>query len=468
MRFLKYFLASSALAGALVGCSSDDGKTQSLALSQCHIPGIQDLSSCGFLEVPENWSKPNGIKIKIHIARIPPSGGVAQGPPLFILAGGPGEAASSYGSLISSALSKARRGRELILVDQRGTGKSAPFLCSWDGLSANATGADLARRCEVDKDRNLRFYNSLAFIKDLDATRQALGFEKIDIWAGSYGTRAALVYGREYSKNVGVMVLDSVAPPTIHLLEKDSATFGRAFEQTLSACESDPDCSRAFPKLRMTFAKLRSLLRLNPAKLATAENSITVDDNVFVTGLESYLYQPSFAASIPYIISEAAGGNFKPWQALSSNDTYGSLSPALTLSVQCAEEAPRTKVSDTGKSLFQSNYTGLFKEACSDWPVEDRSAVLAKPLSANIPTLLLAGAIDPVTPPDFAKEAARTLPQAQLLIAPSAGHAVSPFGCAPALIAQFLDQRGQNRIDGKCLFQTKRPPFILSANGPKF
>lgn len=438
-----------------------------IAFEPCHISGIQDLSECGFLQVPEDWNNPAQAKIDVHVVRLPPSGGQPILPPLFVLAGGPGEAASSYGPFISSALAKLRRGREIILVDQRGSGKSAPFACSWDGIALNATGADLAQRCASDRTRKLQHYSTQAFANDLEAVRVAMGFETIHLWGGSYGTRAALIYAREYESAVGAMVLDSVAPPTIHLLERDSETFSNALEKTFADCELDDACASAFPELRATFEDLRISLRALPKRVTTKNGQLDIDDQIFVTGLQSYLYQPSFAAAIPYIIDAASRRDFKPWQALSSDDVYGSLSPALTLSVQCAEEAPRTDKARIRDTAFRSNYVALMEGACANWPVPNATEFMRVPLSAEFPVLLLAGALDPVTPPSFAIEAVKTLPNAQILTAPAAGHAVSMHGCASELIARFLDANGQVEVDGSCLRAAKRPPFILSANGPQ-
>ncbi len=193
----------------------------------CHVTGVKDRAECVVLELPEDWTAKESVKIGVFVARIPPSGGLAVKPPLFILAGGPGEAASTYGPIIS-ALTSVRRGRELIRVDQRGTGQSTPFKCSWKNLPMGATGQELADRCKIDRNRNTEHYTTLNYVHDIDAVRQELGYEKIDIWAGSYGTRVALTYAREYEANVGVMVLDSVIPSTIKSLERDTETFSFA------------------------------------------------------------------------------------------------------------------------------------------------------------------------------------------------------------------------------------------------
>lgn len=436
--------------------------------ASCHVTHVEDLASCGTLSVPLDWSDPDGEKIDLNIAILPPSGGQIDATPLFLLAGGPGQAATDAGRLIVVALRGVREGREVILVDQRGTGASAPFVCDVDDLPATASGKELTDRCMAGIPGDPRFFTSASFIKDIEAVRSAFGYELINLWGGSYGTRASLLYAREYPQYVRAMILDAVAPPSRSIFSNDAQTFSASLEKTFQACADDADCSAAFGNVAEKFDTLRQNLDQAPQKVAFSDTQpeIEIKGREFTESLRGALYSPDTSAMIPFVIDRALAGDLDPWRAIADNGIISDVSIGLLLSVQCAEEAPRA-VNDANDTVyFAPAFDHTLKEACENWETASYPEGFGSPVTVDIPTLLLSGALDPITPPAFAEEAAETLANSKHLVAQAGGHSITAFGCVPLLIEEFLNDLDLAAIDGSCLDEISRPPFILSPSGP--
>lgn len=445
-----------------------------LTLTPCHIKGVEDLAQCGTLQVPENRSKPLGRMIDLNIVILPPSGGQPTKEPLYFLAGGPGQAATEQGELFDLILRRARRGRDLVLVDQRGTGKSNPFTCQLpdDPLAA---GEDIARACLSADTHDPAQYTSDAFIRDLEAVRAALGHEQISLMGISYGTRAALLYAKAYASRVRAMVLDSVAPPHVPIFRDEARFASDVLTRTLAACGEDADCQLAFPTLDADFSRLLQSLEAAPARVDIPEVddlNLEVTRDMFLMGFRGSLYAPPSARLIPYTVDRASKGDFGPWLALADfgNQTLnGGISVGLLLSVQCAEEIPL--LGDDGvsiaASLFPSGFQQFWKGACSVWPRGAVPADFNAPVSVDVPTLLLSGGLDPITPPQMAEATARHLSNAKSVVVPFAGHSVVVYGCTNRVVANFLDDADLNALDLQCLDDVKAPAFLSGRFGPK-
>ncbi len=457
----------AALSAALM-VGGADAQQRGAALEDCHVGNVSALASCGTLEVPEDWNDPDGKSITLSFAVLPPSGGQVEHPPLYLLAGGPGQAATEQGLVVDNFMRPIREGREVVLVDQRGTGGSAPFTCNLEDLSATASGTELARRCMEDLPGEPQNFTSASFMQDLDAVMAVLGHGEVDLWGGSYGTRAALLFVRSYPERVRAMVLDAVAPPDIQIFQGESSTFDSALRRTLEDCEADEACSEAFPRIEATFERLKGQLDQEPQQVRMGGETIEVDGGLFSDGLRGALYAPQTAAMIPFITAQAADGNFDPWTAIGEGGFGDGINAGLLLSVQCAEEAPRYRAEKSRSDLlFVSTMDRVLAEACDVWPAADYPDGFEEPVESDVPTLLLSGALDPITPPSNAESAARTLTNSRSLTAPSGGHIITTHGCTADLIAEFLDTLDLEALDGSCLSEISRPPFVVSKAGPR-
>ncbi|MEM6640728.1 MAG: alpha/beta fold hydrolase [Pseudomonadota bacterium] len=433
----------------------------------CHIDDIQTQAQCAYLDVPLDWAEQSGDSLDLFVAVVPPSGGAVTDAPIYVLAGGPGQAASDLGALISGALVPARRGREVILIDQRGTGKTAPFDCDVP-LDLSAGGGETARNCLAAAQHDPRHFGSDAFINDIHAVRNALGHNTIHIWGGSYGTRAALLYLARFEHTVQSVVLDAVAAPVTPYLALSTSSAGRALEHTLSACASDPACADTFGDLDAQLDNLLTELATSPRSVPINGAQVDVDHEWFLGGLRGALYSPQSSAWIPLAISQFSEGNSGPWAAM-ADATAGivsELSLGTLLSVACGEEVTRLDAKDNTTSVFDGLSLAFFDEACAVWPSAAPPQEHAQAVHSERPVLLLSGEFDPVTPPAFADAAAADLSRSRHLIVPDGGHISTASGCMPELIATFLDTLDPAALDPSCLDKLKRTPFLLGSSGP--
>jgi len=357
---------------------------------------------------------------------------------------------------------------------------------TFDPASVDARVAACAKRLAAKADLT-RYTTSIA-MRDLDDVRARLGYERIDLWGGSYGTRAALEYARQFPQHARTMVLDGVAPAW----QKLPLSFGVDTYATLvalvAACAHDTACAKQYPDLdegidalldRLGGADVRATIT-NP--VTGRRQPVTVTGAGLATLLRTPLYVSLTASLLPAALSQAAYGDFDALAALTY--TVGSgldehLALGMHLSVVCSEDvaaitnadvdavrAEKTKSVVDGKpNPFASIYLDQYRRLCAQWPSTVPAPAFFESLAgkpgADIPTLLLSGGIDPATPPGHADEVARAMKRAAHLIAPGVGHGVSLQGCAPDLIERFIKSADPKAVDGACLKSIPRPLFFV-------
>ncbi len=474
--------ALAALATGLAGCGDGPTPQRSVALAECRLPKLPVAAQCGTLEVPENRARPEGRKVALAIAILPANTLNPRADPLFLLAGGPGQAASFLGPF-AAALTGVRKDRDIVLVDQRGTGRSSPLSCAafkpddtpeatleLDPVpKAVACAKELAAQ-GVDAAQ----YTTAAWIADLDAARAALGYAKINLWGGSYGTRAALEYLRRHPERVRSVVLDGVAPPSMKVSLDVWPTRDVALSAVLDACARAPSCRAAQPDLPATLAAIRDRLGPKGRDIAltdprTGESQmqrITFDH--VIGALQPLIYAPELSALVPEIIGRAAAGDFGPLYAgamLVTGDLAEQMNNALHYSVTCAEDAPRIAPADAASALANLRSKALAARAlavCDAWPKGAVPDDASTPVRSDVPALILSGGLDPVTPPANGAEVAKTLPASRHIVARGYGHIVSPHACGPRLIAAFIDDPSFATLPVACVehFENStRPPM---------
>ncbi len=475
---------------ALVGCSDDrDAARRTIGLSECRLPKLALAAQCGMLEVPENRSAPGGRKIGLAVAILPANTLNPRPDPVFILAGGPGQAATFLGPFAAQLIG-VRKDRDIVLVDQRGTGRSSPLTCAaykvddspqaaleLDPLPrAAACARELAER-GVDAAQ----YTTAAWIADLDAVRAALGYARINLWGGSYGTRAALEYLRRHPDRVRSMVLDGVAPPSMRVSLDVWLSRDAAVSAVLAACTQSPACHAAHPDPAATLASIRD--RLGPAgrdiPMADPRTGETrtlrfTFDHV-IGAMQPLAYAPELQALLPEMISRAAAGDYGPLYAaamLATVDLAEQVNNALYYSVTCAEDVPRI-TANAKEALTGVRSKALAERAlavCDVWPKGVAPADAATPVTSDVPVLILSGGLDPVTPPANGAEVAKTLVNSRHVVARGYGHIVSPHACGPRLIAAFIDDPTFATLPASCvehLEKSTRPPLWPDRLGPQ-
>jgi pimeloyl-ACP methyl ester carboxylesterase len=498
---IRTLVLPAALALMSVACSP--GSTSSPSAS---IPGITltpcALSSpgtptrlnarCGTLTVFEDRAAGTGRKIDLNVAVVKAASRSAEPDPLFFLAGGPGQAATESAVQMSGAFSRIAEKRDVVLVDQRGTGKSHPLRCPEAAADAGLSepGAQTLtdeeitsalRGCLAQMDADPALYTTPIAMEDLDEVREALGYEKINLYGVSYGTRAALTYIRQYPDRVRTAILDGVWPPGIALTPEVGANAQRALDAMFDRCAADAACNGAFPKLRSEFDSVLSTLRRQPVKLTvthpiTAEpTEMTFTADGFGLAVRMLSYSTETTALLPLLIhTTQSTGDFRLLAVQSlmvSEDLSDSIAEGMDFSVVCAEDepyfTPEDAARESGGSYLGSSTADSLVKICSVWPRGTVPADYMDPVRSDVPVLLLSGEFDPITPPSNAESAATTLPNSLHLIAPGQGHGVIFRGCVPKVATSFVENGGVAGLATGCVKQIGPAPFFTTYAGPK-
>jgi pimeloyl-ACP methyl ester carboxylesterase len=476
--FVKTSLILCACVGLLLGpgaLAAAPAKTE----RSCHLPGAEDALRCITLPVPLDYAKPQGAQLTLHVTVAPAFREAARPDPLFVLAGGPGEAGSDVLPLLSSAFRRARATRDIVFIDQRGTGLSGKLDCDSkrddEDDQDEARGAAELRACIAHSKAPFAAYTTEAAARDIEQVRRALGYGSINVWGGSYGTRLGQAYARAYPASVRTLVLDGVAAPgqVIPAGGRDSqAALDKLFDQ----CARDAGCHKAFPNLKNEFAALAGKVAAGGVKVTLADPRTAQPAQVSVTSMRflgtvrSMLYSPADARRLPFLIHSAYQGRWEPFIArrnlAADFAAEGSSAMLLHLAVVCAEDVPRLtpQLLAADAALLTRPIAERMPAMCKEMRVP--AVPYREPAAIEAPALLLSGALDPVTPPHRAAAAARHMAHAQQVVVANAGHGVSTLGCAPRLLRQFLD-RPQQPLDARCLSEIPAPTFQLGSAGPQ-
>jgi pimeloyl-ACP methyl ester carboxylesterase len=478
--------ASSLLVIAVLatGCAEHQTPTAIDRLHACATDEGPVDAYCGTLRVFENRATREGRTIDLKIVLWPALRTDASSDPLFFLAGGPGQGAAQMGRAVRELFRRTQTNRDIVLVDQRGTGKSNPLECRTESDSlkdvaeSEQVSLERLRTCLDGYDADPRLYTTSVAMDDLDDVRAYLGYDKINIYGGSYGTRAALVYLRQHEAHVRLVVLDGVAPMDMRLPLFVPRDTHRAFEKLLADCGADPDCNGRFPHLadrtRTLLARLETTpaqVRLTHPRTGIAED-VTIDGTFVANIIVSALYSPLTSTLIPELIRRAETNDFQGLLALAlAGETLNqNMSVGMQLSVVCAEDYPRIEPDDlaresTGKIFGEQLLTARLK-ACEFWPKGTVPADYYDPVTSNVPALVLSGDLDPVTPPTWGEEVAQHLPNSRHLIVPGTGHGALTTGCGARIIRDFIERGAADGLDTSCLKALKRPPFFTTPAGP--
>jgi pimeloyl-ACP methyl ester carboxylesterase len=478
------------LALLLCGCG-DRAVTRHVALHECRLAKLAQAAQCATVEVPEDRTKPDGRKLALFVAMLPANTLNPDADPLFMLAGGPGQSGEALVP-VALALDGVRRTRDIVLMDPRGSGKSAPLKCaalaprdSFDELVDADAGATAAPRClaelRASGSADVSRYNTPEIVADVDAVRSALGYERINLWGGSYGTRVAQEFARRYPARVRSMVLDGVAPPALRITLDIWPAREAALADVLAACAGDAACKQAYPDLNATLAQIRTALAAprrvsiaDPRTGALREVPLTFD--IVIGALQGLVYAPELGSLVPPLLGRAQAGDFAPLMAAATlpvGDLEQNLNLALHYAVTCAEDAPRVTDSDRSRTLAALRAPSLAARnlaACDGWPRPPLPVDFYSPLTGAVPTLILSGGLDPVTPPANGELVAQSLSDSRHLVAAGYGHIVTPHACAPRLVEKFIDTAGFATLSQSCidyLATSRRPPIFSSLLEPK-
>lgn len=449
-------------------------------------------AECGELILKENPADANSSDISVAILRLPAISPVANADPLFLIQGGPGGSSIDMASQIHSFFADVRKNRDLIFVDQRGTGKSNPLRCEQatpDDLTLPETQQTekyiaLMKNCAEKYQHNAAFYTTVYAVQDLDAVRVALGYEKINLWGGSYGTRVALEYARRYPQQARTIILDGVAPVGIALPKYFARDAMAALVAVNNECLAQTDCAAEFGNI---VHKADTVLqRLNAIQASGAPLEISYEHprnqqtetlkltpRTFSSLLFMSLYSRDLTVLLPRAISFAEREDYRLLAALSALSTEQTqqmnITEGMRYSVICNEDWPQLSAADIehSEAFFGIKFVKEMHSICTLWPKAELPEDYWQPIKSDVPALLLSGKHDPVTPEFWAQAVAQNLSNATTLSAAGGNHSISSEGCVPQLIAQFIERASMQYVNAQCIGNIRPLPLVLGANQKK-
>jgi pimeloyl-ACP methyl ester carboxylesterase len=460
-----------------------------LPLTECRLEHPLHLTSiparCGTLRVPEDREHPKERSIVLRVAVVPALNRRSTASPMFLLAGGPGQSAMQVYVSLSSAFTRINRNHAIVLLDQRGTGNSSPQSCEYpeewqQPVDPMPALRQATRDCLAKLGQQVRFYTTSIAVRDLDEMRAALGYEQIDLYGASYGTRVAELYMRRYAARVHAVILDGVTYPQQIIGAETPQDGENALNLIVARCRQAPDCAATYPDLQQDLATL--LRQFGPQKVM-----VTIDDpnsglpveiefnrRILGAALRFLSYSAMQASLLPALIHQAVHGKLRPLASqsiMNARQIGDQLANGMQYSVICSEDEPFFEAANIDRVAMARTYQGTelvdaLHEICKLWPHGPVDADLHAPLHSDIPTLLLSGEADPVTPPADAERAAVGLAQHRHLVLKGEGHGQLTTGCVPRLMADFLDGTAPDKLDAGCLQQHTAEPFFLSMTGP--
>jgi pimeloyl-ACP methyl ester carboxylesterase len=437
--------------------------------------------------VSEDRMQPDGGMIRLAVAVIPSASDNPKPDPVVFLSGGPGAPAVLAVDHIRGILGPILQERDLVAFDQRGVGFSEPSLdCPEYGEGVLETyGADVSteearermfnamRACRdrlTGEGVNLSAYTSAASAADVHDLMQALGYDRYNLYGGSYGTRLALTIMRDYPDEVRSAVLDSVQPPQEDIFELRAAGVQRALELVFERCASSEACNESHPNLAEAFFSLVEKLEKEPLPVRAGGATYLVGADEFIELILMGMYETTGISGLPTLIGRVADGQTS-WLT-SGVQTVLSMSQILWegmhFSVWCAEEVPFNSPEDADEinadlhpaivQALDADNLPWFVQLCEMWGAAEANPLEGEPVQVDVPALILTGEFDPVTPHDFASSTAEHLDNAQSFVFPGQTHDVlSSSTCARTIMRQFLDAP-EETPDASCL-EKSRPLF---------
>ncbi len=463
-------------------CARPESSTRPPWLKPCALEDLAGGALCGTFEVFEDRAARQGRRISLRVAVLPATGRAAPDPAIFF-AGGPGDSAVENAGYFAATLAGIRRSRDIVLIDQRGTGGSHQLTCDlYPGTgAARFTTAFMpleaveACRARLSREANLGLYTTTIAVDDAAEVLSALGYDRINLVGGSYGTRMAQVFLRRHQRRVRTVILNGVSP----LADLIPLTFPRdaqtALDGLLAECEQTSDCLSAFPKARADAAAVFERAKRGPIDVAVRDRESGETVNVSLPGemvgevVRWLLYSPVMARRIPDLFHRAASGDWTPLAEAAiarRGETMAPGSIGLYLSVTCAEDLPGIDPAEASRDAagtFLGDYR--YREqraACGRWLAGAVPDGFHEPVASDAPVLLLSGALDPVTPPDAGAKVAARLKNSLHVVVPGGAHGFGGLqgeDCLRLLQADFIERGAVTGLDMSCVAAIRPPRF---------
>lgn len=460
-----------------------------LELTDCSLEAIggriEIAAECGTLAVPLDPGNPTGETIDLFVARITAVSDEKDPDPFTVIAGGPGDASTRFFAMGRNAFNEILQTRDIILVDQRGTGRSAPMTCpnmteleeDPERIPTTEESIAAAIQCLDEFEHDPAFFTTSAAVHDLDRVRAAFGAEEINIYGISYGTRVAQHYVRRYPEHTRRVILDGLVPASATLGPDIPLLSDAALRALFRRCDADDDCRSTFPDLERRFDEMLDELRLDPRRVTilhprTAEPTpVLISPETLAIAVRLMLYNQTSMALLPSVVDAAWRGAYQPLatQMIAVGDSLGELAQGLNFAVLCTEDAPYWGSIDReeqSSSYMGADFMDSLDAICRKLPLGFVDEDFKEPVQSDVPALFLSGEFDPITPPSYVPEAAPGFSNRLEIVGTGQGHGLLGAGCIPRLMTAFIQADDPLEIDTACAERIGSFPFFVSPNGP--
>ena len=441
-------------------------------------------AECAVLERPENPAEPQGKKVQIHVTRFPARTPEPAADAFTVIQGGPGMSSIDLFLSMRGIFAGVQSKRDVLVFDQRGTGRSNMLTCEQDEDSdlIALQPEEIKRQAQTCLDQlasNPAFYTTSVAVQDMEAIRAAAGYEQLSIYGVSYGTRVAQHYARRYPQKTRLLILDGVADVGLNLAGGEIAVRSQqAFDRMVQRCDENQACKDQFGNLADKFNALRKRLQESPAEVSflhpvSGQPVTEMLTEQHLLGMVRLMpYSTESLALLPFILAQAFDANYVPMAAqsvLAEQQFSNDYAYAMNNSVVCTEDAPFVTAADLegqAQTYFGSMMADSMQALCEVWPKGPMDEEFRESFTSDIPALLLSGETDPITPPENGSKAAAMFTNSKHIVVPAHGHGVIGRGCLPQLAGDFIELASVDELEEACVFRERALPFFITPAGP--
>lgn len=432
------------------------GASEALELEACKV-GLAD-GRCGTISVLERRDRPQGRRIEIFVALVPARGDQRQPDPIVILEGGPGASVTHFAGLHVQTFLEANRTRDLLLIDQRGTGRSAPLDCDVMNGFRDLPTAERARACrqKLEQTADLAYYTTSDAVTDLIEVLDALDYRQANLFAVSNGTRTAQLVLRDHPARVRSVVMLGAYPTSHNVLVESGTTLDASLASLMADCAADAKCAAGFPQAERIVEELPEQLGSDPRW------------PVFSAGVRMMLFFPLQASRVPLLLDLVRRAQRVPEPTAGPQDSLFAdwISQGAFLSILCSEDASRTSLEEIQRrsagTFLGPGWAASLATSCAEWPRRPLREDFADLPENDIPGLILVGRLDPAMPPSWAEELGAAMTAARVVEIAEGQHSfigMSGVDCVLGLLGGFFDSASATDLDISCVDSMRRPPF---------
>ena len=462
--------------GAVAQASPDSKVVKWSECDASYVSGAR----CGTFRVPLDYGHSKSGTLELFFVVLRAKEGPAAIDPIFYISGGPGQSTSELAKAVPRFMQSVNSDRDVVLLDQRGTGKSYPLECASNVagqtqlqyLLGDLFPVDWVKACYSRLQVRPEFFTTAIAMQDLHNLSAALGYKQFDLYGTSYGTRAVFSYLRQFpGDGVRTAVLKSPVPMNLVIAQDFAADAQRSLDLLFTRCSADPKCNDEFPSVKSEFRKILDNLDRESAKTKVLNPStskpeqVALDRALIATLVRSILYRPQAAAKLPLMIHRAYLGDWGPFaeEAIAVRSDIERDAAGLYLSIVCSEDFPFIDQKQV-KSRSQETFLGVYwylqlRQGCRFWHVKSVKKSFRDLVSSSVPVLLITGSMDPTTPPPYTDATMKYLPHALHVNFENGSHAFNSGDCELAIIKEFVEKGSGKEIDTSCAARVDFPEF---------